>query len=181
MALTTGAASDSRGAGQGPDRPAVPPAAPAIRRRRTFLGSRRRQIIAGLIIAGAVAFLLVQGLGNATEYFKTADQAVADRASLGTRQFRIEGTVANDVRRVGNETSFSIVANHVSVPVIDTKEPPELFKPGIPVVLEGHWAAKGPVFDSDLIMVKHSASYAAAHPDRLKSQLPGTTLPGGGS
>lgn len=148
-------------------------------RRRTFLGSRRRQIAAGVVIAAAVAFLLFQGLGNATEYFKTADQAVADRASLGTRQFRIEGTVDNDVRRLGNQTSFSITANRVTVPVLDSKEPPQLFKPGIPVVLEGHFAAAGPVFDSDLIMVKHSASYVAAHPDRLKSQLPSTTSPAG--
>jgi cytochrome c-type biogenesis protein CcmE len=55
------------------------------------------------------------------------------------------------------------------VSVVDTKEPPELFKPGIPVVLEGHWA--GSVFASNLIMVKHSASYTEAHPDRLKPQV----------
>lgn len=175
MALTTDTP-PSPGPGAGD--PAVPPA-PRIVRRRSFLGSRRRQAIAILVIAGAVAFLLFQGLGSATEYFKTADQAVADRASLGTRQFRIEGTVDSDVRRVGNLTSFSITANRVTVPVLDSKEPPQLFKPGIPVVLEGHWAATGPVFHSDLIMVKHSASYAAAHPDRLRPQTPPSTPSGG--
>lgn len=167
MALT----SDDRIAGR-PEQPAgasVPPA-PPVRGRRPLLGSRRRQIGAGAVIAAAVAFLLVQGLGNATEYFKTADQAVADRASLGTRQFRIEGTVVDDVRRVGDSTDFSITANGVTVPVVDSKEPPQLFKPGIPVVLEGHWS--GQTFSSDLIMVKHSASYVAAHPDRLKPQTP---------
>jgi cytochrome c-type biogenesis protein CcmE len=112
----------------------------------------------------------VQGLSNATEYFKTADQAVADRAHLGSRQFRIEGTVQNDVRRTGKLTDFSIYANGVSVDVTDSNDPPQLFKPGIPVVLEGHWA--GAYFSSDLIMVKHTASYVEAHPDRLKSQLP---------
>jgi cytochrome c-type biogenesis protein CcmE len=132
------------------------------------------------VIAGAVSFLLFQGLSNATEYFKTADQAVADKASLGGRQFRIEGTVVNDVRQSGTITDFSIFANGVSVNVVDTHDPPELFKPGIPVVLEGHWA--GPVFSSDLIMVKHTASYTEAHPGRLKSQLPsGTGSSGSGS
>lgn len=155
---------------------AVPPA-PRIRTRRALLGSRRRQVVAAAVIAGAVAYLLVQGLGNATEYFKTADQAVADRAQLGTKQFRIEGTVEPGVRRVGNSTDFSITANNVTVAVVDSTSPPELFKPGIPVVLEGHWA--GDIFSSDLIMVKHTSSYAAAHPDRLKSQLPaGTPAPG---
>lgn len=177
MALTTGPSSDPATAPlDSGTRQTVPPA-PRLIRRRTFLGSRRRQVVAGVVIAGAVAFLLFQGLGNATEYFKTADQAVADRAALGTKQFRIEGTVVNDVKRAGAETSFSIFANNVTVPVLDTEDPPQLFKPGIPVVLEGHWAATGPVFDSDLIMVKHTASYTAAHPDRLQPQLPATTVP----
>ena len=177
MALTTGTpASPSPPAGGSACGSAVPPA-PRIVRKRTFLGSRRRQVAAGLVIAGAVAFLLFQGLNNATEYFKTANQAVADRATLGTRQFRIEGTVDNNVRRVGNETAFSITANHVTVPVVDNTEPPELFKPGIPVVLEGHFGATGPVFHSDLIMVKHSASYVAAHPNRVKAQTPAPGAP----
>lgn len=156
------------------DRP-VPPAVGAPRRRGAFLGSRRRQLVAGIVIAGALAFLLLEGLDNATVYFKTADQAVADKASLGTRQFRIEGTVEPDVRQVAGTTQFSIIANGVQVAVVDTKQPPQLFKPGIPVVLEGHW--QGPVYASDQIMVKHTASYVEAHPDRLKSQIPSGTTP----
>jgi cytochrome c-type biogenesis protein CcmE len=144
-------------------------------RRRALLGSRRRQVIAGLVIAGALAFLLVEGLNNATVYFKTADQAVADRAALGTKPFRIEGTVEPDVRQVGGVTRFSIIANGVRVQVVNSRQPPELFKPGVPVVLEGHW--QGSVYASDQIMVKHTASYVEAHPDRLKSQLPGGSAP----
>jgi cytochrome c-type biogenesis protein CcmE len=127
-------------------------------------------VAAGAIIAAAIGFLVSQGLGNATVYFKTADQAVADKASLGTKAFRIEGTVLNDVRQVGGTTEFSIYANQVTVAVVDSREPPALFKPGIPVVLEGHWA--GSYFASDLVMVKHTASYSAAHPERLKPQTP---------
>lgn len=174
MALTTGGSSDSAT----PAPTAVPPA-PRVVHRRRFLGSRRRQVVAFVVIAGAIAFLVFQGLSNATEYFLTADQAVAQRSHLGTRQFRIEGTVQPDVRQVGHLTDFSIYANGVSVPVTDSADPSELFKPGIPVVLEGHWS--GTVFSSDLIMVKHSASYTEAHPDRLKSQLPTTSTPGASS
>jgi cytochrome c-type biogenesis protein CcmE len=157
------------------DRP-VPPAVAVPRHRGAFLGSRRRQVVAGLVIAAALGFLLFEGLNNATVYFKTADQAVADKASLGTSQFRIEGTVEPDVHQVAGTTQFSIIANGVQVAVVDTGQPPQLFKPGIPVVLEGHW--QGNVYASDQIMVKHTASYVEAHPDRLKSQLPsGTTTP----
>jgi cytochrome c-type biogenesis protein CcmE len=161
-----------------PDQTRSPAAVPpAPRRRRAVLGTWRRQAVAGVVIAAALGFLIAEGLSNATVYFKTADQAVADRASLGSRQFRIEGTVENDVRQVGSNTLFSIYANGVSVNVVDTKEPTSLFKPGVPVVLEGHW--QGAVYESDQIMVKHTASYVEAHPDRLKSQLPSpvTTVP----
>jgi len=139
-----------------PTAPAAVPPAPAVRR-RPLLGSRRRQIGAGIVIAGAVAFLLAQGLGNATEYYKTVPAAVADRAHLGTSQFRIMGTVDDDVRQVGSQTDFSITYERVTAQVVDSQQPPQLFKPGIPVVLEGHWS--GTVFVSDLIMVKHSSNY----------------------
>jgi cytochrome c-type biogenesis protein CcmE len=137
-----------------------------IRRRRNWLGSRRRQVIAGLVIVGALAFVLFEGLSNATVYFKTADQAVAQRASLGGREFRVEGTVQNDVRNVAGTVQFSITGNGATVPVISTDQPTQLFKAGIPVVLDGHW--QGTVFQCNQIMVKHTASYVEAHPDRVK-------------
>ena len=140
----------------GPTGVAVPPA-PALVRRRALLGSRRRQIGAGVVMAGAVGFLLFEGLGNATVYYKTVPQAVADRAHLGTSQFRIMGTVDNDVRQAGTQTLFSITYERVTAQIIDSKQPPQLFKPGIPVVLEGHWS--GNVFQSDLVMVKHTSNY----------------------
>ena len=144
--------------------------------RRRLLGSRRRQIIAGVVILAALVFLAVQGLSNATIYFKTADQAVAGKASLGSKVFRIEGTVDNDVTRSGQTVRFGLTANGVTVPIVDTQSPPELFKPGIPVVLEGHW--QGAVYASDRIMVKHTASYTEAHPDRVKGQ-PAPPAPAG--
>ena len=53
----------------------------------------RRMWLAGAVVVGALAFLVMRGLGNATMYFRTADEAVAQRQALGTRRFRIEGTV----------------------------------------------------------------------------------------
>jgi cytochrome c-type biogenesis protein CcmE len=184
MALSTGASADPGAPSPDEEGPAEespqpggaagprtrPPGPGGSPRRRALLGSRRRQVIALLVIAGAVSFLLLEGLSNATVYFKTADQAVADKAALGHRQFRIEGTVEPGVHQVGTTTDFSIYANGVRVAVVDSADPPQLFKAGVPVVLDGHW--EGAVYASDQIMVKHTASYTEAHPDRLKSQLP---------
>ena len=135
---------------------AVPPA-PRVAHRRAFLGSRRRQVVAALVIGGAVSFVLVEGLGNATEYYKTVPQALADKAKLGTSQFRIMGEVDPDVHKVGNQTEFSITYDNATAAVVTSALPPQLFQPRIPVVLEGHWS--GAVFVSDLIMVKHTSNY----------------------
>jgi cytochrome c-type biogenesis protein CcmE len=143
------------------------------RPRRRLLASRRRQVVAVAVVGAAFGFLAYQGLSNATEYFYTADQAVAKQASLGTQPFRIEGTVEPGVTHTGAGTTFDIVANDVSVHVVDSAQPPELFKVGIPVVLEGHW--QGAYYAADQIMVKHTASYVEAHPSRLKSQLPSSS------
>lgn len=151
------------------DPPSLQPVPPAPRRRRAAL-HRRRLVVAGAVVAGALGFVLFEGLTNATEYFLTANQAVAKRAQLGRAAFRIEGTVLNDVRRLGDTIRFSIYADGATVPVVETGSPSQLFRPGIAVVLDGHW--QGSYFASDQIMVKHSASYVEAHPNRVKPQLP---------
>jgi len=116
----------------------------------------------------ALGFLLFKGLDGATTYFYTADQAVHMKAELGTSRFDIEGTVVKGtVRRAGNGVDFTIENAGVSVPVVNTGYPPQLFQPGIPVVLEGYFG--GGTFDSNLIMVKHTSDYVAAHPQRVQS------------
>ncbi len=120
-----------------------------------------------LVVLAALGFLVFEGLGNATLYFRTADEAVAQRASLGTRRFRIEGTVVpGTVAKSGNDVVFDIENNGKTVHVRNSGSPPEMFRPSIPVVLEGHF--QGDVFLGDRIMVKHSETYRAQHPDRTK-------------
>jgi len=120
-----------------------------------------------LALAAVVGFIAVRSLGASTVYFKTADEAVADKASLGTRRFRIEGTVLDGtVRASGKVTRFAIAEKGTRVEVVHDGDPPELFQPGIPVVLEGHWA--GDHFASDRIMVKHSEQYKEKNPSRVK-------------
>jgi cytochrome c-type biogenesis protein CcmE len=138
--------------------------------------SRLRLWLGGAVVLAALGFLVFQGLGNATLYFRTADEAVAQRAQLGDRRFRIEGDVVDgSVHQVGNDVSFTLVSKNVEVPVQHKGDPPELFRPGIPVVLEGKF--QGNVFSSDRILVKHSETYVAQNPDRVKPADPGLTTP----
>ena len=52
-------------------------------------------------------------------------------------------------------------------PVHHRGDPPELFKAGVPVVLEGRW--QGDFFASDRILIKHDENYIEQHPDRVSS------------
>jgi cytochrome c-type biogenesis protein CcmE len=142
-----------------------------VRPRATFGQNRRRLWVATAVILAAVGLLVFKGLGNATVYFKTADEAVRDRSSLGDRRFRLEGTVlAGSVRHVGEAVDFTVGSKGATVDVVYQGAQPELFQPGIPVVLEGRWA--GEHYASDKIMVKHTEQYRASNPARVVDYPP---------
>ena len=150
--------------GQGPV-----PAAPRVRPRSR---NARRLWIAGAIILVALGFLVFRGLDNATLYFRTADEAVAQRDTLGTRRFRIEGTVVQgSVRERADALGFRIESKGTVVDVVHRGNQPGLFKPGVPVVLEGRFADGSPTFNSDNILVKHSEQYVAENPERVTTTV----------
>lgn len=132
---------------------------PVPRRRRSF-ATRRQKLVAGVVVVGALSFLLFRGLTNAINYYLTANQAVAQRSKLGTSDFRIQGDVMAGIRDTGGKLYFTITSHGVDVPVVSTGSPSELFRVGMPVVLDGHW--RGGVFSSFQIMVQHGATYSPA-------------------
>jgi cytochrome c-type biogenesis protein CcmE len=144
--------------------PHVPLAGP---HRRRSLGSRRQKVVAAIIILGALGFLVARGLANAMNYYLTANQAVAQRAKLGNTDFRIQGKVLPGVHEVGTTLHFAITASNVDVNVVSTGSPPQLFRVGLPVVLDGHW--QGNVFSSFQIMVQHGSTYVEAPSHKAKS------------
>ena len=156
----------------------------APRRQRTVLSpEQRRQKIrlgmVGIVIVAAIGFLIFKGLTTAIVFFKTANEAVAQRATLGDSTFQLEGMVLPNTVRTsrnssGTTVSFTIESSGVKVAVTNTGSPPQLFQPGIPVIVVGHFVGRSDRFASDQILVKHSNSYIAAHPNRVKA-LDGTT------
>jgi cytochrome c-type biogenesis protein CcmE len=142
-------------------------ASPSVTRRRT----KRRLWVVAAVLAAALVFLLVEGLGSSLDYFDTVDQALAHRGTLGTSTFRLEGLVVpGSIRRTSAGTDFSVSEGTEKVSVQNVGSPPELFQVNIPVVVVGHFAGSdSPLFLSNQIMVKHSANYIAAHPNRVKA------------
>lgn len=137
---------------------------------RTSATRRRRGLPAALIlvvVVGALGFVAIKALGDASVFFLNVDEAVDDRDDLGTDRIRMQGTVVDgSVDETDEGVAFQVEFNDVTADVVHRGDPPELFQPSIPVVIEGHW--DGEVFASDRILVKHTSEYEAENEDRLQ-------------
>ncbi len=120
----------------------------------------------------AAGFIIRQALGTATQFYYNADEAVQNRADLGTKRFRVQGTVIDRPRSTAEAIVFTIAFNGRRMTVRHTGSEPALFKKGLPVVCEGHWESGKAVFESERILVKHTQSYKKANPDRVGSDKP---------
>ncbi len=150
-----------------------------------------RRVISLLVVAGAVAgitFALVRLVTDASLFFLNADEAVERRDELAGQRFRMQGTpLAHSVAetRVDFEqaVAFTVAFEGVAADVVHVGSPPDLFTPGVPVVLEGRWVEGRPpdldtfacgvndgyYFASDHMLVKHDNEYRDTYPDRLEA------------
>jgi cytochrome c-type biogenesis protein CcmE len=144
---------------------AVPPSGPPAPKKGSRL--RARYVVVGAVLVGALIFLLVKGLSSALDFYLPANQAVQQEATLGDSTFNIEGLVEpGSVHSTPVGVDFVVTAGSARVQVDNTGSPPQLFQANIPVIAVGHFDA-GKTFVSDQILVKHTASYIAAHPGRV--------------
>lgn len=141
----------SRPDGSGPD--------PTPRRKR----GKARYWIAAVLCVGAVGALLFGALGSNIEYYRTVTEAVHHK---GTDSFRIAGQVVTGSEvDVEGGVRFRLTDGPTTVTVIHRGEEPGLFAEArknhesIPIVAQGRWSKDQRVFDSDLIMIKHSNDY----------------------
>ncbi len=149
------------------------PAAPPVARRRRSPWAYGALVVV-LIALGVVVW---KGLSSASLYFYNADEAVEQREELGDDRFRLQGTVlgGDSFNPTDAGVDFIVAFNGAEVHVRHDGDPPELFEPGIPVVLEGRWSASQDFFVSDRILVKHSEEYEAENEDRIDDAEDGAT------
>ncbi|MHB8263454.1 MAG: cytochrome c maturation protein CcmE [Acidimicrobiales bacterium] len=133
------------------------------RTKRTEAAKRRRLrlVVVAVVFFSALGFLLYEGIGSALNYYLTVPQALAQKESLGSRSFRLEGVVApGSIRKAHDGVDFAVTGGGHRVDVLAAEQPPQLFQVGIRVVLVGHFQAN--YFWTNRIMVKHSSVYAPA-------------------
>jgi cytochrome c-type biogenesis protein CcmE len=109
---------------------------------------------------------------HSLNYFETIDQAMSARAKFGTRDDSPRGRgEAHSIDRTSSGASFWMTGGHGERSSWSAHgTPPQLFQANIPVVVEGHFTSvTSTEFYGTQILVKHTASYIAAHPKRVKA------------
>ena len=119
--------------------------------------------LGALAVAGAAfAFITVGGIGDNLVYYWGPSELVAagDKAIGAT--IRLGGQVAKgSIRQAqGSELSFAVSDGKASVNVRTKSVPPQMFREGIGVVVEGTMKRDGH-FESQRLMVSHGNEYRA--------------------
>lgn len=128
-------------------------------------GRRRTAVAIGVvIILGAFGFLLWGGLDRNVVFFLTPAELLARGTAAYDVPVRLGGQVSPgsvqwDAARLDLRFAVTDTTGKV-IPVHSKGSPPQMFRDGMGVVMEGRYHANG-VFESTSLMVKHSNEYRA--------------------
>jgi cytochrome c-type biogenesis protein CcmE len=122
----------------------------------------KRFLIGGLVIIGALSYIVYGGMRQAMVYFKTPSEIKAEESSSKDKFLRmggmvVKGSLQADVKNLTYR--FALTDGTASVPVFFKGIPPDLFTEGKGAVVEGRIGADG-VFQATTIMAKHAEEYS---------------------
>jgi cytochrome c-type biogenesis protein CcmE len=123
---------------------------------------RKRFIIGGLVIVGALLYIMYGGMQDAMIYFKLPSELKADEGSARDKFLRMGGMVVKGSLRIDAKNlsyNFELSDGSASVPVFFKGIPPDLFSEGKGAVVEGRMGTDG-VFHATTIMAKHAEEYS---------------------
>ena len=112
--------------------------------------------------AGGLLFLVVGGIGNNLVYYWGPAEVLAAGPKAQGASIRLGGLVEKGsiVKGEGSNLRFMVTDGKKSVPVRCTSVPPQMFREGIGVVVEGTVASDN-VFEAHRLMVSHGNEYRA--------------------
>jgi cytochrome c-type biogenesis protein CcmE len=116
--------------------------------------------VAGVAILVFAGFLVYRAMNAGLTYFILPREYAQDTARYENRRIQLGGIVEPESVKFDEETlllNFNITDTYQTYPVTHTGAPPDLFKDGTGVVIEGQF--DGNVFVSNSVKVKHSEEY----------------------
>ena len=120
----------------------------------------------GGIIVAAFAWLLFGGLEKNVVFFLTPEELLAKGPEGMGVPVRLGGQVKPGSMTWDAKTldlRFTVTDGAKEMPVHSTGAPPQMFRDGMGVIVEGRAGADG-VFEATSLMVKHSNEYRAPKP-----------------
>ena len=143
----------------------------------------------GWLVAGAAAlvvtfaWLLYGGLDTNVVFFLTPNELLAKGANGYDVPVRLGGQVKPGSVKWDEKTldlRFAITDGNGEVTVHSAGAPPQMFRDGMGVVVEGRYGRDG-VFNSTALMVKHSNEYRAPKPGERPQEMYKTLMKGAGT
>ena len=146
--------------------------------------SRKSIVIVGaVVIVAAFGYLLYGGLDKNVVYFLTPHELLAKGTRGVDVPVRLGGQVKPGSVKWNDSTldlHFTITDGTSDIAVASRGAPPQMFRDGMGVVLEGRYAANG-VFNCTNLMVKHSNEYRPPKPGESPEKAARTLIKGAGT
>lgn len=142
--------------------------------------ARRFTIIGALIAVAAFAYFMIGGVKQNIVFFLTPTELLAKGPEAVNVPVRLGGMVkANSVEWDAEKLDlrFIITDGARDVPVRAVGAPPQMFRAGIGVIVEGRYAEAG-TFQATNLMVKHSNEYKPPKKGESPQQMYRTLLQG---
>ena len=114
----------------------------------------------GAVLIGCLGYLIFATTGSSAEYYQTISEM---RSHPSNGDVRVLGTVQDDVARSdgGLHVRFTAAEGGQTMPVEYTGTLPDIFRPGMPVVVEGEMGADG-VFRAKALQAKCPSRFSTA-------------------
>jgi cytochrome c-type biogenesis protein CcmE len=138
------------------------------------VGRKRATLtIAVVILAATFGYLLFGGLDKNVVFFWTPKELLAQGSNAYDRPIRLggqvqPGSVKWDADRL--DLRFAVSDGEGVVNVHSRGAPPQMFRDGMGVVVEGRYRRDG-VFESSNLMIKHSNEYRAPKPGETPKEM----------
>jgi cytochrome c-type biogenesis protein CcmE len=135
------------------------------------------------VLVVAFGFLIYGGLDSNVVYFLTPKELVAKGEKGYDTPVRLGGQVKPGSVKWDDKAldlRFAVTDGVGEIPVHSTGAPPQMFKDGMGVVVEGRYGRDG-VFNSTSLMVKHSNEYKAPPKGEHPANLDKTLMKGSGT
>ena len=124
-------------------------------------------LLAGIAILGAVIYLVYANTQANAVYYMTVSE-LKHCTICATQSVRVAGVVqAGSIVRNDQEEliTFTMVDGKQTLPVSYTGVVPDIFRPGIQVVVEGRYTGQGP-FQAVTLLAKCPSKFQSATPTR---------------